>query len=100
MTIDTPGIPVMSKLEEAIQSDCDCGHGGLSVAFHLGPCPFTIVRTHARLAERPDMEAAKKVGLAYFWLNSYTKLDVRIVPFVEAAIEHGVNAALHGEEEE
>jgi len=41
-----------ARLEEAISSDCDCGHAGLSMAFHIPPCPFTFVRTTARLANK------------------------------------------------
>ena len=52
--IHTPGIPVMTKLEEALHADCDCGHDGLSLAFHINNCPFTVVRTAARLHARLD----------------------------------------------
>ncbi len=97
MTIDTPDIPVMSKLEEAIHSDCDCEHGGLSVAFHLGPCPFTIVRTHARLAERPDIvEANQKID--EMWRDNdflFSRISADLARHIGITY---LNAALHREE--
>lgn len=87
-------IPEMTGLEEALHSDCTCGHKGLAMAFHIDKCPFTLVRTAARRFDSIDpidiiAEVRKRVPFEFDSILLWGPLEnvLRGVPAIDPGVE-------------
>ena len=81
----------MTDLQNAEGEDCNCGHEGLALDFHLYPCPFAVIRNAARLVANPNIQAHREAFYALVedgGMYNPTFID----GLVAAALTPGINS--------